>query len=154
MPQLVKGGKNTFGWSIVSEQGDIAIPPDAYAEYGFVEGETALVMSGSRKSGGLVLSRLETFMQSSIAGVLAEHGDLADHRIPEGETVKIGPRFYCRVQIKDMRFSVPLNTLEKYGIAKGSALLTVRGSNVGLTFIVKGPIIEEARKHPELETFF
>jgi hypothetical protein len=33
-------------------------------------------------------------------------------------------------------------------------LLTVRGSNVGLTFIVKGPIIKEAKKHPELETFF
>jgi hypothetical protein len=154
MPQLVKGGKHTFGWSIVSETGDIAIPPDSYAEYGFVEGETALVMSGSRTSGGLVLSRLETFMKSSIAGVLKEHGELAGHRIPEGETVKIGPRFFCWVQIRDMRFSLPLNTLEKYGIAKGSALLTVRGSNVGLTFIVKGPIIEEAKKHHELETFF
>jgi hypothetical protein len=149
MPQLVKGGKNTFGWSIVREQGDIAIPPDAYAEYGFVEGETALVMSGSRKSGGLVLSRFETFMKSSIAGVLKEQGEL-----PEEETVKIGPRFYCRVQIRDMRFSLPLSTLEKYGITKGAALLTVRGSNVGLTFIVKGPIIEEAKKHPELETSF
>jgi hypothetical protein len=149
MPQLVKGGKHTFGWSIVSEQGDITIPPDAYAEYGFVEGETALVMSGSRKSGGLVLSRRETFMKSSIAGVLKEQGEP-----PEGETVQIGPRFYCRVKTRDSRFSLPLSTLEQYGIAKGSALLTVRGSNVGLTFIVKGPIIKEAKKHPELETFF
>jgi hypothetical protein len=149
----VKGGKNTFGWSIVREQGDIAIPPDAYAEYGFVEGETAIVMSGSRKSGGFALSRIETFMNSSIAGVLKEHRELTGHGIPEGKTVKIGPRFFCRVQIRDMRFSLPLNTLEKYGIAKGSALLTVRGSNIGLTFIVKGPIIEEAKKHHELETF-
>ena len=148
MPQLVKGGKHTFGWSIVSEQGDIAIPPDAYAEYGFVEGGTALVMSGSRKSGGFTLSKLETFMNSSIAGVLKEQG-----RLPEGETIKIGPRLYCRVKIGDMRFSLPLNTLEHYGIKMGSALLTVRGSNVGLGFIVKGPIIEEAQKHPTLKTF-
>lgn len=148
MPQLVKGGKHTFGWSVVSETGDIAIPPDAYAEYGFVEGETALVMSGSRKSGGFALSRLETFMNSSISGVLSEYGEL-----PEGETVKIGPRFYCRVEIREGRFSLPLKTLEKYGIKRGVALLTVRGSNVGLGFIAKGPIIEEAKKHHGLETF-
>jgi hypothetical protein len=148
MPQLVKGGKHTFGWSIVSETGNITIPPDAYAEYGFIEGETALVMSGSRKSGGFALSRRETFMNSSIAGVLKEKGE-----VPEGETIKIGPRFFCRVKIRDSRFSLPFSTLEKYGIEKGSALLTVRGSNVGLGFIVKGPIIEEARKHHELETF-
>jgi hypothetical protein len=154
MPQLVKGGKHTFGWSVVSEKGDIAIPPDAYAEYGFVEGETALVMSGSRKSGGLVLSRLKTFMNSPISGVLSKQGGLTSHQIPEGETVKIGPRFYCRATIGHSRFSLPLNTLEKYGIQKGSALLTVRGSNVGLGFIVKGPIIEEAKRHSELKTFF
>ena len=148
MPQLVKGGKNAFGWSIVSEQGDITIPPDAYAEYGFVEGETAIVMSGSRKSGGFALSRLETFMNSSIAGALKEQGEL-----PEGQTVKIGPRFFCRVKIRDSRFSLPPGTLEHYGIEKGSALLTVRGSNIGLSFIVKGPIIEEAKRHRELETF-
>ena len=153
MPQLAKGGKHTFGWSIVSEQGDIAIPPDAYAEYGFVGGETAIVISGSRKSGGFALSRLETFTSSSLSVVLIEHGELADHRIPEGETVKIGPRFFCWVTIRDDRFSLPLGTLEKYGIEKGSALLMVRGSNIGLSFIVKGPIIEEAKKHHELETF-
>ena len=153
MPQLVKGGKITFGWSSVSEKGDIAIPPDACAEYGFVEEETAMVMSGSRKSGGFALSRLETFMNSSISGVLEEHGELAGHLIPEGETVQIGPCFYCWVNIKDSRFSLPLGTLKKYGIEKGSTLLTVQGSDVGLGFIVKGPIIEEAKKHHELETF-
>jgi bifunctional DNA-binding transcriptional regulator/antitoxin component of YhaV-PrlF toxin-antitoxin module len=153
MPQLVKGGKHTFGWSSVSEQGDIAIPPDAYAEYGFIEGETAIVMSGSRKSGGLVLSRLETFMNSSISSILKEQGKLTSHQIPEGETIKIGPRFFCWVKIRDGRFSLPPSTLEHYGIENGSALLTVRGSNIGLAFIVKGPIIEEAKKHRELETF-
>lgn len=147
MPQLVKGGKHTFGWSIVSETGDIAIPPDAYAEYGFKEGETAIVMSGSRRSGGFVLSRLETFINSPISNVLKEHGEL-----PEGQTIEIGPRYYCRVNIGDSRFSLPLGGLEKYGIQKGAALLTVRGSNLGLGFIVKGPIIEEAKKHHELET--
>ena len=153
MPQLVKGGKHTFGWSIVSEKGDIAIPPDACAEYGFVAGETALVMSGSRKSGGFSLSKVETFMNSSLAGVLEEHKELTSHRTPEGETVQIGPRFYCWVTLQDSRFSLPLGTLKKYGITKGSALLTVRGSDVGLGFIVKGPIIEEAKKHHALETF-
>jgi hypothetical protein len=33
MPQLVKGGKHTFGWSRVGKTGRIIIPPEALTEY-------------------------------------------------------------------------------------------------------------------------
>jgi len=33
MPQLVKGGKYVFGWSIISEYGGILIPEEALHEY-------------------------------------------------------------------------------------------------------------------------
>ena len=35
MTKLVKGAKTTFGWSIVSEDRSVMIPPDAWKEYGF-----------------------------------------------------------------------------------------------------------------------
>jgi len=53
MPQLVKGGKWVFGWTVVSSAGEVRIPPEAYAEYGFPSatgfqnGERLLVVRGS-----------------------------------------------------------------------------------------------------------
>jgi hypothetical protein len=38
-------------------------------------------------------------------------------------------------------------------VEPGDRLLAVRGSRYGLGFIARGPIYEEASKHPELEVF-
>ena len=39
------------------------------------------------------------------------------------------------------------------GGKKNSMLLTVRGSHKALGYMVKGPIIEEAKRHPELKIY-
>ena len=39
------------------------------------------------------------------------------------------------------------------GVKPGDRLLAVRGSRYGLSFVARGPIYEEALKHPELEVF-
>jgi hypothetical protein len=49
--------------------------------------------------------------------------------------------------------NVPLKTLKKYGISTGARLLSVRGSRFALAFCVKGPLIEEAKKHDNLTLF-
>jgi hypothetical protein len=43
--------------------------------------------------------------------------------------------------------------LKLYGIEPGDDLLVIRGSGLALGFAVRGPIVEEARNHPELERF-
>jgi hypothetical protein len=35
----------------------------------------------------------------------------------------------------------------------GDRLLVVRGSGLALGFLERGPIYEEARRHPDIETF-
>lgn len=154
MPQLVKGGKNAFGWSIVNERGEIIIPPDAWLEYRFIQNEIAILMTASRTSGGFVLSRYEMFKNSPISSVLQAHSELNERTIPEGASIKYNQRYYCWIKFGNQRIIVPFVTLEKFGILKGAHLLSIRGSNLGLSFIVRGPIIEEARKHPELEKFY
>ncbi|RQW04547.1 hypothetical protein EH223_07165 [candidate division KSB1 bacterium] len=64
MPQLVKGGKNTFGWSKVNEHGKIAIPPDAFDEYKFSAAKNAYLFSGSKTSGGFGLTTLNMLKAS------------------------------------------------------------------------------------------
>ena len=48
---------------------------------------------------------------------------------------------------------LPPRALTAYGIQPGDRLLVIRGSNLGVGFGVRGPIIEEANRHPELEVF-
>jgi len=48
---------------------------------------------------------------------------------------------------------VPSETLEAYGISRGDRLLVIRGNGRALGFAVRGPIVEEAERHLELDVF-
>lgn len=153
MPQLIKGGKNTYGWSEVSEEGCIIIPPDAFLEYRFTEGEKAFLIPGSQRSGGFGLTSHRLLQDSPISQIFLSHPELYAFKILEGKAVTIRSRTYCWVTIRNQSVQIPLVTLIKYGVGKGDRLLTVRGSGLSLGFVIKGPIVEEARKHPELHVY-
>ena len=153
MPQLVKGGKNTFGWSKVSETGKIVIPSDAYKEYNFSIVKNVYLLSGSKKSGGFGLTTLNLLKASQFSDILNVHPELEKPESVFGKSIKHRSRIFCVVPIVDKSILVPLDVLRLYGVKNGSLLLTVRGSYLALGFIAKGPIIEEAKKHPELKIY-
>lgn len=153
MPKLVKGGKNAFGWSKVNENGKIVIPPDAYSEYNFSAAKYVYLLSGSKKSGGFGLTTLNLLKESYLSEILHTHPELEDPESIIGNPMQHKSKTYCCVPIFSNTFTVPLDVLEIYGVKKDSLLLTVRGSYVALGFIVKGPIIEEAKRHPELKVY-
>jgi hypothetical protein len=129
MPQLVKGGKWVFGWVTVGQQGEFVIPPEAWDEYGFQLGEEAIFLPGSRTSGGFGLSTPRLLGQ--MAG-------------------PVQMRTLARSQIKERgRIVAP----PRVGVQPGSRLLAVRGSGRALGFLARGPIYDEAKRHPELKTF-
>jgi hypothetical protein len=127
MPQLVKGGKWVFGWVIVGRQGEVAIPPAAWDEYGFQPGEKAVFLPGSRSSGGFGLSTPRLLAQ--MAGPLQPR-ILAQGHIGEHGQIVLPPAV---------------------GMQPGNRLLAVRGSGRALGFVARGPIYDEALRHPELE---
>jgi len=129
MPQLVKGGKWVFGWTVVGPAGEVRIPPEAYGEYGFKVGEQIVFLSGSRASGGFGLARREKLTGS--------RAPLMRRSVGEGVVGKGGRVIFpaeCDLQ-------------------PGERLLVGRGSGLALGFIPRGPIYEEALKHPEIEVF-
>jgi hypothetical protein len=127
MPQIAKGGKWVFGWVIAGENCEILIPPSAYQEYGFQAGETAILLHGNRRSGGIGIGRSE-----KLEGTILES------------------RFICRTVFEsEKRVILPIES----GIQAGDRLLAVRGSNFALGLLKFGPIVEEAMNHPELEEF-
>lgn len=153
MPQLVKGGKYTFGWSCVGDTGQIVIPPEALEQYHLKEFEKLILVPGSKTSGGFGLGSEES-VKSSPLGIVADvHPELGEFQVPEGEVIEYEGKPYCWVELRNGGVTVPPGTLEKYGIRIGDKLLVIRGSSLAIAFAVRGPIVEEAKKYGVLEVF-
>ena len=129
MPQMNKGGKWVFGWCVVASGGEIRLPPEVFAEYGFRPGEPVLYLRGSRRSGGFSVGR-----QEKLSSTLTP---LERRSIGQGVILAGG------------RIAVP----PEAGIQPGQRLLAVRGSGYAALFLAGGPIYARALKHPGIETF-
>jgi hypothetical protein len=131
MPRLVRGAKWTYGWVVVGPGREVAVPSEAWREFGFQAGDEAIFTPGSRKSGGFGISSQALMTEASGKMGGADLHELGRTRLGAGWVV------------------VP----PEVGVKPGDRLLTVRGSRYGLGFVARGPIYEEALKHPELEVF-
>lgn len=132
MPRLVKGAKWTYGWVLVGQDRTINLPPQALSDYGFHSGDEAIFTPGSTRSGGFGLST-PTLMHKATQRL---NGTLLK-KLARGRFNKCG------------RVAIP----PEIGTQPGDRLLTVRGSCYALGFVTKGPIYNEALKHPLLECF-
>jgi bifunctional DNA-binding transcriptional regulator/antitoxin component of YhaV-PrlF toxin-antitoxin module len=153
MPQLVKGGKHTFGWSRVGDTGRIVIPPEALKQYGLEEAEELFLVPGSRTSGGFGLGCRARVRRIPWAVQADFHSGPGEGRVPEGQAVLRNGKPYCWVTLHEGGVVVPPETLGKYGVATGDKLLVIRGSGLAIGFAVRGPIVELAERHPELEVW-
>ena len=151
--QLVIGAKHTFGWSAVGDQGRIAIPAEAIAEYGLMDGEKLIVVPGSRTSGGFGLSSRESVRGSILGVILEKHPELEEFRVPAGDVIEHEGRPYCWVRFHHGAIDLAAPTLAMFGVNIGDRLLVIRGSGLAVGFAVRGPIVEEAKKHGELPVF-
>jgi hypothetical protein len=154
MPQLVKGGKYVFGWSLIRINRDIIIPDEAYLEYGFKNDEKGILMSGSKKSGGFGLSSKRLLANSPIGKMLMKYPEFINYKINEGQIKKINNKIFSWVSIKKERtINLPERLLDAFKIKINQKLLVVRGSGLALGFVTIGPIYEEAKKHSEILIF-
>lgn len=154
MPRLVKGGKYVYGWSKVSGDGRIVVPDEALTDYKFETPSKVILVPGSKRSGGFGLTTPSKLQNSRLSVILDREPRLAGFQLREGETVEVGTRTYCWVNLNgNGEFVVPVETLNKYGVKMGDRLLVGRGSGLALGFIVKGPIVDEAKKHLTLQVF-
>jgi hypothetical protein len=131
MTRLVKGAKTTFGWCIVDDDRSIIIPPDAWQRYGFVTGEEAVFIPGSKKSGGFAINSMKLMAEAK-----TKTGGAGLHEI--GTSI-----------FEDGRVMLP----PEVNFQPGDWLLTVLGSCYGLGFISQGPIYQEAAENGILEVF-
>lgn len=159
MPQLVKGGKYVYGWTIIKKDGQIHIPDEAFNDYNFKIGENIILMSGSKTSGGFGINTPEAIQASKIGqhiidtiGYLKESRSFTTHRL---DIIRSGTRFISWTRCDEEKsFCLSNELIDLLGLKIGSKLLVVRGSGLGPGFIAKGPIFNEALKHKYLSEHY
>lgn len=147
MSQLVKGGKYAYAWVNIRQTGSMTIPPEAVQDYRLEPDEIVVLIPGSKGSGGFSVVPQRNIKDSPL-NPLKNNCDVQEDKVQ----VSHGKPFTV-TRLEGERVNLPMETLEAFGIEKGDRLLAVRGSGMGPSFLVKGPIKEEALKHPELEEF-
>ena len=147
MPQLVKGGKIAYAWTNISQTGSITVPPKAFRDYRLEPEEIVVLMQGSKRSGGFSVVPQRNIKDSPL-NPLKNKEDVQEDMVHV-----LNGRLFTVTRLKGGKVNLPKEALEAFGLEKGDKLLAVRGSRLGPSFIVKGPIKEEALKHQELEEF-
>ena len=154
MPQLVKRGKYVFGWSRIENDSKIKIPQEAVEEYSFKTGEVVVLISGSKSSGGFGIFKLEKLQSNPIKSLLHQIEGILKCKIPTNKGIFYKNRYYCWTTIKEEDYIILLNeTLKIYRIIIPTKVLAVRGSGLGLAFLSRGSIYQEALQHPEIPEF-
>ena len=140
-----------YGIAVAGANGRIPVPPDAIEEYGFTTDDGLVAMSGSRTSGGFILTSMRLLSGTPFRGVIEAAADLCG--VP-GASVKVGHRWLAGTKLdEEHTVFLPEDCLARFGIMPGSRLAVARGSRYGLGFLAKGPILDETIRHPGLPVY-
>jgi len=154
MPQLVKGGKYVFGWTIVYPDGSILIPHEAKEEYNFIKGDKLIIMSGSKTSRGFAITTINKILNTPLLNRIKQFPELYLYRKLENGYLAYKENIYTWSTLNSNGyFTIPPDVIQKFFVRPGDKLLVGRGSGLALAFIKQGTIINEAMKHPELQIF-
>ncbi len=145
MPQIAKGGKFVFGWSIINQDGHVKIPEMTFNEYHLSSDEKVILISGSKISGGFCVSNFTLMKNSIMKGLFIEHPEIKEYSNKEGDCVKFKGRLYCWLNMSPVGIlKLPEYTMNAYNIKPQDKLLSIRGSDIAFVLAVKGPLIEAA----------
>lgn len=149
IPQLNEGGKFIFGISFVNWDNSVHIPPQAVQEYAISTEGKVLLVSGSKKTGGFIVTRKGLLYNSRIGNILKDRPALGNYALPEGNFVQYKGRLYCWTNVTGNGTLVFTDEmLGVLDIAIGTKLLVIRGSDIAFAMGAKGPLLERAGRYP------
>jgi bifunctional DNA-binding transcriptional regulator/antitoxin component of YhaV-PrlF toxin-antitoxin module len=154
MPQLVKGGKYVFGWSLVKSSGTIRVPEEARNEYRLKPNDRLYVLQASKTSKGFAITTRKLIKNSIFNETIRKIPNLFSFCLLEnGYAVYENKTYTWTVMDCSGYLKIDPNILEKYSVSINDKLLVGRGSRYALAFIKQGTIVNEALKHDELTIY-
>ena len=147
MPQMNKGGKYIFGWSVIRENGEFIFPPSAVKEYKLQGENFVYIVSGSKQTGGFCVMPAPLLSQSKLQHILRENQSLADRSLPEGELISYKGRKYGWLILKKGTVHLSESLMRKLDIKIGDKLLAIRSSDIAFTLGAQGTLIQKAREY-------
>ncbi len=149
MPQMNKGGKFIFGKSVVRENRQVWLPPQAIEEYKICSEGRAYLFTGAKSTGGFCVTRKGLLLPSLIGNILLDNPTLCDYTRSEGEFAAYKGRKYCWIRISaDGRLQLTREMVDVFGLTAGMELLSIRSSNIAFTMGARGPLLERAENYP------
>ncbi len=146
MPQMNKGGKFIFGISVINDDLSVKLPPMAVEEYNIVSEGKVYLISGSKATGGFIVSKKGLLYNSKIGNILKDTRELSEYKIPPGQFIKYKGRFYCWINImKNGTVFLTDSIMNQLNLKVGMKLLSIRSSDIAFTMGAKGPLIEKAK---------
>ena len=154
MPQMNKGGKYIFGWSVIRENGKVTFPASAIEEYKLQKERYIYIVSGSKQTGGFCVMSEPLLSRSTLNHILKENPRLADRTLKEGELISYKGRIYGWLTLKDNGVHLSESLMQMLDIKTGDKLLAIRSSNIAFTMGAKGLLIQKANEYTgEIEVF-
>ena len=156
MPQLNKGGKYVFGWSLIREDGSIHFPPMAICEYDLAADDRIIIFTGSRITGGFCVTNSRMLSSSKLKHILTDLPEL-DGSCPDsgGQFIRYKGRYYSWLHLSgDGCVRIPSSALDFLSLKTGDRLMAIRSSDIAFTMGARGPLIEKGVNYPgEIEVF-
>ena len=147
MPQLNKGGKFVFGWSVISSSGKVVFPDMVLDEYKLSNEDYLFIVTGSKISGGFCVFNKKQLMQSKLNSIFELNPKLLNRVTEPGEFITFKGRKYCWVNFYEGSYIILDDlTLKNLDLKLYDKLLIIRGSNIAFDCIVKGPLVEMANE--------
>lgn len=140
MPQMSKGGKYIFGWSVIRENGTLIFPVPAVEEYTLQKEQYIYIVSGSKQTGGFCVMTEPLLSRSKLRHILQENPNLADRTLKEGELISYKGRKYGWLSLKDNGVYISPSLMQTLDIKSGDKLLAIRSSNIAFTMGAKGSL--------------
>lgn len=145
MPQLNKGGKFVYGFSVIRPNLTIQIPPQALSEYHAAQDGKVIIFTGSKITGGFCVTTYSLLSTSKLKHILEDCPKLRDCNISEGEFISYKGRKYAWLSIdKNGLIQLPHSALEVLELQAGVELLSIRSSNIAFTMGAKGLLLQKA----------
>ena len=99
MPQLNKGGKFVYGFSVIYPDLTIRIPPQALSEYDVAQDGKVIIFTGSKITGGFCVTTYSLLSNSKLKHILEDCPALRDCLLSEGEFIQYKGRKYAWLYI-------------------------------------------------------